>query len=78
MKGSATSSGFGYGKKSIVLLKNENELLPLKKSGLKIALGHWQMIRQPIGSWRIAADDESAVSVEGLQSMKEINLCQRS
>jgi beta-glucosidase len=24
--------------KSIVLLKNENELLPLKKSGLKIAL----------------------------------------
>jgi beta-glucosidase-like glycosyl hydrolase len=32
------------GKKSIVLLKNENELLPLKKSGLKIALivEHWQ------------------------------------
>jgi hypothetical protein len=28
---------FGYGKKSIVLKKNENELLPLKKSGLKIA-----------------------------------------
>jgi beta-glucosidase len=29
----------------------------------------------PLGSWRIAADDESAVSVlEGLQSMKEINL----
>jgi beta-glucosidase len=27
------------------LIKNENELLPLKKSGLKIALiGHWQMI----------------------------------
>jgi beta-glucosidase-like glycosyl hydrolase len=49
MVGSATRRGFGYGKKSIVLLKNENELLPLKKSGLKIALGHWQMIRQPIG-----------------------------
>jgi hypothetical protein len=31
--------------KKIVLLKNENELLPLKKSGLKIALIDWQMIR---------------------------------
>jgi beta-glucosidase len=57
-------------KKSIVLLKNENELLPLKKSGLKIALiGALANDKtSPLGSWRIAADDESAVSVlEGLQ-----------
>ncbi|PKH67417.1 beta-glucosidase BglX [Flavobacterium sp. ALD4] len=57
-------------KKSIVLLKNEKELLPLKKSGLKIALiGALANDKtSPLGSWRIAADDESAVSVlEGLQ-----------
>jgi beta-glucosidase len=58
-------------KKSIVLLKNENELLPLKKSGIKIALiGALANDKtSPLGNWRIAADDESAVSVlEGLQS----------
>jgi beta-glucosidase len=52
------------------LIKNENELLPLKKSGLKIALiGALANDKtSPLGSWRIAADDESAVSVlEGLQ-----------
>jgi beta-glucosidase len=57
-------------KKSIVLLKNESELLPLKKAGLKIALiGALANDKtSPLGSWRIAADDESAVSVlEGLQ-----------
>jgi beta-glucosidase len=57
-------------KKSIVLLKNENELLPLKKSGIKIALigALADDKTSPLGSWRIAADDESAVSVlEGLQ-----------
>jgi beta-glucosidase len=57
-------------KKSIVLLKNEKELLPLKKSGQKIvvigALANDKT--SPLGSWRIAADDNSAVSlVEGLQ-----------
>lgn len=60
-------------KKSIVLLKNENEVLPLKKSGLKIALiGALANDKtSPLGSWRIAADDESAVSVlEGLQDYK--------
>ncbi|MEZ7499717.1 beta-glucosidase BglX [Flavobacterium sp. Arc3] len=60
-------------KKSIVLLKNENELLPLKKSGVKIALiGALANDKtSPLGSWRIAADDESAVSVlEGLQGYK--------
>jgi beta-glucosidase len=65
----SSKKSFGYGKKSIVLLKNENELLPLKKSGLKIALiGALANDKtSPLGSWRIAADDESAVSVLGLQ-----------
>lgn len=58
-------------KKSIVLLKNEKEVLPLKKSGQKIALiGALANDKtSPLGSWRIAADDNSAVSVlEGLQN----------
>jgi beta-glucosidase len=57
-------------KKSIVLLKNDNNLLPLKKSGQKIALiGALANDKtSPLGNWRIAADDNSAVSVlEGLQ-----------
>lgn len=56
-------------KKSIVLLKNENNLLPLKKSGQKIAvIGALANDKtSPLGSWRIGADDETAVSVmEGL------------
>lgn len=57
-------------KKSIVLLKNDNEILPLKKSGLKIgiigALANDKT--SPLGSWRIAADDNSAISV--LEGMK--------
>ncbi|WP_035670933.1 beta-glucosidase BglX [Flavobacterium sp. 83] len=60
-------------KKSIVLLKNEKELLPLKKTGQKIALiGALANDKtSPLGSWRIAADDNSAVSVlEGLQKYK--------
>ena len=57
-------------KKSIVLLKNENQLLPLKKSGLKVALigGLAADKNSPLGSWRIASEDNTAVSVlEGLQ-----------
>ena len=60
-------------KKSIVLLKNEKELLPLKKSGQKIVvIGVLANDKtSPLGSWRIAADDNSAVSLlEGLQSYK--------
>ena len=57
-------------KKSIVLLKNENNLLPLPKEGKKIgvigALADDK--NSPLGSWRIAADDNTAVSVlEGLR-----------
>ncbi|MFH4963836.1 beta-glucosidase BglX [Gaetbulibacter sp. M235] len=58
-------------KKSIVLLKNENQLLPLKKEGQKIALiGALASDKtSPLGSWRIAAEDNSAISVlEGMQS----------
>jgi beta-glucosidase len=68
-------------KKSIVLLKNENNLLPLQKSGQKIALiGPLANDKtSPLGSWRIAADDNTAISVlEGLQNYKgnEINYTQ--
>ncbi|WP_394331046.1 beta-glucosidase BglX [Flavobacterium gillisiae] len=64
-------------KKSIVLLKNEKELLPLKKSGQKIvvigALANDKT--SPLGSWRIAADDNSAVSLlEGLKKYKNNSL----
>ena len=58
-------------KKSIVLLKNQNQLLPLAKEGLKIALiGPLADDKNsPLGSWRLAADDDSAVSVlEGLKA----------
>lgn len=57
-------------KKSIVLLKNENEILPLAKSGLKIGLiGALANDKtSPLGSWRIGADDNTAISViEGMQ-----------
>ncbi len=63
-------------KKSIVLLKNDN-LLPLKKSGQKIALiGPLANDKNsPLGSWRIAADDNTAVSVlEGMQQYKDNQL----
>ncbi|MBE9576770.1 beta-glucosidase BglX [Flavobacterium proteolyticum] len=57
-------------KKSIVLLKNDSNLLPLKKSGQKIALiGALANDKtSPLGSWRIGADDNTAISVlEGMQ-----------
>ncbi len=60
-------------KKSIVLLKNEKKLLPLKKEGQKIALigALANDKNSPLGSWRIAADDDTAVSVlEGMQHYK--------
>lgn len=58
-------------KKSIVLLKNENDLLPLHTSGQRIAvIGDLAQDKtSPLGSWRIGAEDGTAVSVlEGLQS----------
>lgn len=59
--------------KSIVLLKNENQLLPLKKKGLDIAvIGPLAADKNsPLGGWRLAAEDNSAVSVmEGLEKYK--------
>ena len=60
-------------KKSIVLLKNEKNMLPLKKQGQKIAvIGALANDKtSPLGSWRIGADDNTAVSVlEGLSHYK--------
>jgi len=58
-------------KHSIVLLKNEGGILPLKKNGQKIALiGPLADDKNsPLGNWRIAAENNSAVSV--LEAMKE-------
>ncbi len=56
-------------KKSIVLLKNNNQLLPLNPNQKKIAvIGALANDKNsPLGSWRIGSDDSSAVSVlEGL------------
>ncbi len=64
-------------KKSIVLLKNDKNLLPLKKSGAKIALigALANDKNSPLGSWRIAADDNTAISVlEGMQQYKDNSL----
>ncbi len=64
-------------KKSIVLLKNENQLLPLKKKGQKIGLiGPLAADKNsPLGSWRIAGDDNTAVSVlEGMKKYKKNKL----
>lgn len=60
-------------KKSIVLLKNEKNLLPLKKSGQKILLlgSLAESKNSPLGSWRIAAENNTAVSVlEGMKAYK--------
>ncbi|MFY7671070.1 beta-glucosidase BglX [Tenacibaculum sp. MEBiC06402] len=64
-------------KKSIVLLKNENNLLPLKKNGQKIALiGTLASDKNsPLGNWRLAAKDDSAVSVlEGMKAYADNEL----
>ena len=58
-------------KKSIVLLKNESSLLPIKKKGQKIALiGHLANDNNsPLGNWRGAADSNTAVTVlKGLKN----------
>ena len=64
-------------KKSIVLLKNKNHLLPLKKKDQKIALiGPLAADKNsPLGNWSIAADKSSAISVlEAMQSYEENSL----
>lgn len=57
-------------KRSIVMLKNENNILPLKKEGIKIAvIGPLADDKDsPIGNWRAKAESNSAVSiVEGIK-----------
>lgn len=58
-------------KRSIVLLKNDNKLLPLSKDHKRIALiGPLAADKDaPLGNWRAQAKDSSAVSLlEGLQA----------
>lgn len=58
-------------KKSIVLLKNETNLLPLKKDQKKIAvIGALAADKtSSLGNWRIGSDDGTAISLlEGLQA----------
>jgi beta-glucosidase len=61
-------------KKSIVLLKNDNELLPLKKQNQKIAIiGQLANDKNStLGNWRSQVEYNSAVSVvEGMNKYKE-------
>lgn len=57
-------------KKSIVLLKNENNLLPLKSSDNVVVIGELAGDKNsPLGSWRIAGKDDTAISViEGMEN----------
>lgn len=60
-------------KKSIVLLKNDNKLLPLKKINQKIAvIGQLAGDKDsPLGNWRFRADVNTAISViKGLKAYK--------
>lgn len=52
-------------KKSIVLLKNEGDLLPINKNQPKIAvIGELANdSNSPLGSWRLGSDDNTAISV---------------
>ena len=63
-------------KKSMVLLKNENNLLPLTKEGKKMVLigALADDKTSPLGNWRLAADENTAVSVlEGLKNYESDN-----
>ena len=60
--------------KSIVLLKNENQLLPLDKRGQKVVLigALASEKNSPLGNWRAAAKENTGVSVlEGMQQYDE-------
>jgi len=74
---SSMAQSLDIARKSIVLLKNENGILPLQKSGNHIAvigaLGNDK--NSPLGSWRFGSVDNSAVSVvEGMSQYKDNNL----
>lgn len=74
---SSMEQSLDIARKSIVLLKNENDLLPLNTSGKHIAvigpLGNDK--NSPLGSWRFGSVDNSAVSVvEGMSKYQSNNL----
>lgn len=61
-------------KRSVVLLKNEGDLLPLSKTAGKIAvIGDFADDKNsPLGSWRFGSDDNSAVSLlEGMAKVRD-------
>ena len=61
-------------KKSIVLLKNENQLLPLKRENQTIALigALANDNNSPLGNWRTNSDNNTAVTVlEGMKSYQK-------
>lgn len=63
-------AALGMAKKSIVLLKNDEQILPLREDQKSIAvIGALANDKNsPLGSWRIGSDDNSAISVlEGLE-----------
>ncbi|MEM9849833.1 MAG: beta-glucosidase BglX [Bacteroidota bacterium] len=61
-------------KRSIVLLKNERDLLPLSKEqdGI-VVIGELAKDKSsPLGSWRLGSDDETAISfLEGFKSYQD-------
>ena len=67
-------------KKSIVLLKNENQLLPLKKEYQNIALigSLANDNNSPLGNWRTNSDNNTAVTVlQGMETYPKNNLMYR-
>ena len=62
--------GLEMAKKSIVLLKNDNQLLPLKKKNQTIALigALANDNNSPLGNWRTNSDNNTAITV--LEGMK--------
>jgi beta-glucosidase len=64
------ATALGMARQSIVLLKNDRKLLPLQRAQRRIAvIGELAADKNsPLGNWRLAAENNSAVSVwEGLQ-----------
>ena len=67
-------------KKSIVLLKNENQLLPLKKENQTIALigALANDDNSPLGNWRTNSDNNTAITVlEGMKAYPKNKLTYR-
>lgn len=61
-------------RKSVVLLKNQKNLLPIKKGQKVAVIGPMVSEKNsPLGSWRLASDDNTAVSLkEGLAQYDEV------